>query len=164
MIRNKISTVCMAATISLFAPASFGNGLVDLLRAVQGAAPHHGHHSLGHRPHHSKHHAGHGRLHRHRSPGYRSCHRSVSIHVGHSAPASIYNSHPIIPAALPQALAPSSIGALPHELGAIVTCSVPLESHVRVRNADEIAPHAQPVIVAVRDPHLAAWGSHGCVE
>ena len=56
------------------------------------------------------------------------------------------------------------IGALPHELGVIVTCSVPLESHVRVRNADEIAPHAQPVIVAVRDPHLAAWGSHGCVE
>lgn len=161
MIRNKLSTVCMAATINLCAPASFGNDLVDFLRAFQGTAPHYRHHNHGHRPRRSEHRASHGRSHRHRSLGYR---RSVSIHVGHSAPRPIYNSHHMIPAPLPQAPPPSRIGALPHELGAIVTCSVPMESHVRVRNADEIAPHALPVIVTVRNPHLAAWGSHGCVE
>jgi len=56
------------------------------------------------------------------------------------------------------------IGGLSHQLGEIVTCNVPLESHVRVRNAHEIAPGAQPITVAIRNPHLPAWGSHGCVE
>lgn len=45
---------------------------------------------------------------------------------------------------------------LPHQLGEIVDCGVPLSNSVRVRNARNIAPNAVPIVVAVRDPSLCA--------
>ncbi len=154
MITHRLSAVCFAAVLTLSAPASFGNDIVDFLRAINGVQHHHhGGHGHGHghgiRVRRDIHRAGLRRFHRH---SYRPFHRSVSIHVGH-APAPI---HP-----LPVAPAPA---VLPHAIGQLVTCGVPLEPHVQVINAHEIAPGAQPINVAVRDPHLPAWGSHGCVE
>ena len=40
-----------------------------------------------------------------------------------------------------------------HHIGDIVTCPVPLETCVVVKDEDEIAPGAIPTVVAVRDPH-----------
>ncbi len=59
---------------------------------------------------------------------------------------------------------PGSFGHLPHQIGEIVNCHVVLEPHVVIRDACDVAPHAVPVIVAVRDPHLSRFGSRGCVE
>ena len=155
MVHNRLSAMCFAAAMTFIAPVSFGNDLVDFLRAVNGPRHHHPHHS------HVVHHSGSHRVHRHAIRPYK---RSVSIHIGHTTLSPIYNPRPVIHQPLLLAPAPSSIGFLPHELGEIVTCDVPLEPHVRIRNGHEIAPHAQPVIMAVRNPHLAAWGSPGCIE
>lgn len=156
MITRKLSAVCFAATLALAAPASFGNDIVDFLRAVNGVRhhDHFGHHPRGIRHRRDLHHVG-----LRRSAGFRGrpYHRSVSLHFGHGPVAPIHTPVTIAPP-------PAPIGVLPHALGQIVTCPVPLAPHVRVRNPHEIAPGAQPIVVAVRDPHLAAWGSHGCVE
>lgn len=151
MITNKLSAVCLAAAMTLTAQGAFANDIVDFFRAINGVRDHghHGHHDHGFRPRRSIHHVGHRRIHRH---AYRPYRRSVSFHFGHG------------PAPAPVPVAPPPAAVLPHSIGQIVTCHVPLETHVRVRNAHEIAPGAQPINVAVRDPHLPAWGSHGCVE
>ena len=60
--------------------------------------------------------------------------------------------------------APGAFWHLSHQLGDVVTCNVPLETCVRVRDACKIAPGAIPVVVAVRDPHLGRFGSCDCVE
>lgn len=65
---------------------------------------------------------------------------------------------------LPPPPVPGSFGHLPHELGQVVTCPVPIETHVEIRNACRIAPGAIPTIIAVRDPHLGNFRSRGCVE
>ncbi len=152
MILNRLSLACVAATFSLMAPSTYGNDIIDFLRAVNQPRHVHHHHGVGYGPGNFRY----GRPYRFRRTPLRS-HRSVSLHFGHSP---IHAYHPV----LPPATVPSTLGALPHELGQIVTCSVPLAPHVRVRNSHEIAPGACPVVVAVRDPHLGAWGSSGCVE
>lgn len=58
--------------------------------------------------------------------------------------------------------APGSFGHLPHQLGEIVTCQVPLATCVEVRQACRIAPNAVPIVVAVRDPHIGRFRK--CVE
>ena len=50
---------------------------------------------------------------------------------------------------------------LPHQIGEIVDCPVPLATCVRVEDACNIAPNAVPVVVAVRDPNMCA---HECQE
>lgn len=63
---------------------------------------------------------------------------------------------------LPTAPLPGQLGHLPHQFGEIVTCSVPVFTHVHIESAHRIAPHAVPVLVAVRDPNLGRFRS--CVE
>ena len=57
---------------------------------------------------------------------------------------------------------PGALG-LPHQLGEIVDCPVPLATCVKIEDPHNIAPGAVPVIVAVRDPNLPAWHA-GCVD
>ncbi|MCR9202555.1 MAG: hypothetical protein NXI04_28270 [Planctomycetaceae bacterium] len=70
---------------------------------------------------------------------------------------------PIGPA-LPAPPRPGTFGHLPHELGQVVTCHVPLETHVRYEDLCDIAPGAIPTVIAVRDPHLGRFRSRGCIE
>ena len=49
----------------------------------------------------------------------------------------------------------------PHQVGEIVDCRVPLATCVRIEDECNIAPHAVPVVVAVRDP---ATCGHQCHE
>ena len=65
---------------------------------------------------------------------------------------------PVIPHATPD------VGVLPHQIGDIVTCPVALEQNVVVKDCDEIAPDACPVVVAVRDPRLGRYRGHDCQE
>lgn len=51
-----------------------------------------------------------------------------------------------------------------HHIGEVVTCPVPLEHHVVVRNACDIAPRSVPTVVAIRNPHLPAFGTPRCIE
>ncbi|APZ94193.1 hypothetical protein [Fuerstiella marisgermanici] len=55
-----------------------------------------------------------------------------------------------------------SFAHLPHPIGSIVTCPVPIETCVRIKGVRRIAPGAIPVVVAVRSPHIGQHGS--CVE
>ena len=57
---------------------------------------------------------------------------------------------------------PGSFDHLPHQLGQVVTCPVPVFTQVQIKSVDEIAPHAVPTRVAVRDPNLGRFRS--CVE
>lgn len=57
---------------------------------------------------------------------------------------------------------PGQFDHLPHQLGQIVTCRVPVFTHVHVESACHIAPNAVPTLVAVRDPNLGRFRS--CVE
>lgn len=57
---------------------------------------------------------------------------------------------------------PETLG-LPHQLGEIVDCPVPLATCVKVEDPHNIAPGAVPVVVAVRDPNLPPWHA-GCVD
>lgn len=57
---------------------------------------------------------------------------------------------------------PGQFDHLPHQLGQIVSCHVPVFTHVQVESACDIAPNAVPTLVAVRDPNLGRFRS--CVE
>ena len=82
-------------------------------------------------------------------------------HGGHlPAPPLPDSQLPIAP--LPSAPVPGQFGHLPHQLGEIVTCSVPVFAHVHVESAYRIAPNAVPTLVAVRDPNLGRFRS--CIE
>lgn len=50
--------------------------------------------------------------------------------------------------------------ALPHQIGEIVDCQVPLATCVKVEDACNIAPNAVPIVVAVRDPNMCAHECH----
>jgi hypothetical protein len=54
-----------------------------------------------------------------------------------------------------------SVDAYPHQIGEIVDCHVPLATCVRVEDECNIAPHAVPIVVAVRDPQSC---HRGCQE
>ncbi|MEZ6122814.1 MAG: hypothetical protein R3C49_06515 [Planctomycetaceae bacterium] len=86
---------------------------------------------------------------------------SFNISFG-SAPSRVALAQPALPV-VPVIPAPVSVPAV-HRIGEIVTCPVPLETCVVVKDACEMAPGAIPVAVAVRDPHLPAVGTRGCVE
>ena len=64
----------------------------------------------------------------------------------------------MIPPAAPAIAAPR------HQIGDIVTCPVVLEQHVVVKDCDEIAPDACPVVVAVRAPTLGRYRGRDCQE
>jgi len=163
MTGNRLSTLCLTAAMTLIAPAGFGHDLGDFLRAVNGVR-HHRDHDRRHRDHHHGRGWHDSRSQRIGSHGYRPHRRFVSIHFGHYTPSLFHSTRPLIVGPLPQAPPPSMIDVLPHELGETVNCDVPLTTHVRVRDAHEIAPGAQPVVVAIRDPHLTVCGSPGCIE
>lgn len=78
------------------------------------------------------------------------------------APVVVYPPVPQVPV-MPVYPAGPSIHALPHQIGEIVDCIVPLATCVRVEDAHKIAPNAVPVVVAVRDPNLPPH-VEGCVH
>ena len=98
--------------------------------------------------------------------GYGASPYEVAQHGGHlPAPPLPSSPVPIAPlpiAPLPSVPVPGQFGHLPHQLGEIVTCSVPVFTHVHVESACRIAPNAVPTLVAVRDPNLGRFRS--CVE
>lgn len=63
---------------------------------------------------------------------------------------------------LPSTPLPGQFDHLPHQLGQIVTCHVPVYTRVHIESACDIAPNAVPTLVAVRDPNLGRFRS--CVE
>ncbi len=69
--------------------------------------------------------------------------------------------YPVVPA-VPSAPAHSQTLPCPHQLGEIVTYAVPVATCIQIEDPENIAPHAVPVVVAVRDPNLGAI--HTCVE
>lgn len=176
-------TLLSAITIfSLALPSTASaNDIVDFLRAIQGPGPQRYDVHDDHRGH-----AGHGhreviptRISRSvdrrsvRVPVQRVRRTVVSQRPGLNFQISFGNSAPapqpvlLLPPPLPILEAPpvpGSFGHLPHQIGEIVACDVTLEPHVVIKDACQVAPHAVPVIVAVRDPHLSRFGSRGCVE
>ncbi len=52
------------------------------------------------------------------------------------------------------------VQVLPHEIGQIVDCQVPLATRVLVEDECNIAPDAVPAVIAVRDPSMCAHESH----
>ena len=52
------------------------------------------------------------------------------------------------------------VNLLPHQIGEIVDCQVPLATCVRVEDACNIAPNAVPIVVAVRDPGMCLHDRH----
>ncbi len=183
MTRTLFSTTIALALTAALPNTSSANDIVDFLRAVSGRPQV----QYGHRGNHHRHDViqpvsrrssrghdlhGHADSHRavdlrhldRRSNGrYRSA-RPVSIgRSGVSFSVSLGNVAPP-PPIIPVAPAPNfgSYGHLPHQIGSIVTCPVPLETCVHVNDVHRIAPGAIPIVVAVRSPHLGRFGS--CVE
>ncbi|MEZ6060981.1 MAG: hypothetical protein R3C19_11515 [Planctomycetaceae bacterium] len=193
MTRSLFLASTLLAVIASSPMSVEANDIVDFLKAVRGPSRPHRQvrgpvvvESVGHRGHGNpaihaaaSHHAGGA----HWSAGSRNFGRgqtayrrpitignrsrtTVSLQIGGTfpivppapVPAPVYTvppvpTYPVVPAPAPV-----------HEIGCIVTCPVPLERHVVVFNAQEIAPGAVPVTVAVRNPHLGPFGSPGCVE
>ena len=143
------------------------------------------HHHFAHSEHdfHSVHNQ---TLNRYSNAGTRSGIRlSFSIGAGRSQPyhsvavqpAPLYLSGPGYPgtacvtAGIPEIpLAPlqfepphPNLLAMPHQIGEIVDCQVPLVAGVRIEDPENIAPGAVPVVVAVRDPCLPPW-VEGCTD
>lgn len=171
MTRTLLATTILSLTFSGTASA---NDIADFLRAVSGS-PSHGHSShRGHDRHADVHAGSHGFDHhdrRHAPVRHYTARRPVisrrpavsfSVSFGNTAPRprTIVVPQPILEAPP----VPGSFVHLPHQVGEIVTCPVALEPHVQIKDACEVAPHAVPVIVAVRNPHLGRFRSHGCIE
>ena len=177
-----------AAILALTIPnTASANDLVKFLQAISGPAPyqHGGHRDYRQAPIQQARSYNHGR-HDHGRAGFGqfgspqlpvrhvAAHRggrpalvqrqglSFSVSLGNTAPPlNVPARHPSYGEVAP---APGSFQHLPHQLGEIVTCHVPLETHVRIKDACRIAPNAVPVIVAVRNPHLGRYRSRGCIE
>jgi hypothetical protein len=189
MIRTILSTAVIATVLMTNTATTQANDIVNFLRAMQGGSRHHDRHD--HDRHRFDRHDHDRHDHdRHRAESFRDAYRvarhsdrhshdhhyydvgrrsvnlgrrnstSLSFHIGTSYPSRSVYAPPVAIAPPPVAIAPAPV----YELGQIVTCSVPLEPHVNVHNAHEIAPRAVPTIVAVRNPHLGRFGSPGCVE
>ena len=162
MTRTLFSTLASLSLLALPASAP-ANDIVDFLRALNGTPTQRAYrtpiHSVGHRYDHDYY-----RTSRYNNPYQLSRRTSrpvtigrpgVSFHVSYGnnvlpappVPPPVYNHH-----------------VLPHQIGEFVTCPVPLERHVVIKDACEIAPNAIPVVIAVRDPHLGRFGSRDCVE
>lgn len=172
----------LATVLSLtISGAASANDIVDFLNAVSGpqVRQHRGHDRVAVRSavrgrSHAAHHQTHRTSSRHLSTRHATSRRSsrpvvvsrpgLRFSVSFGQPAAqrvpVYAPAPVLEAPP----VPGSFGHLPHQLGEIVTCAVPLETHVRVKDVCDIAPNAVPVIVAVRNPHLGRFRSRGCVE
>lgn len=93
---------------------------------------------------------------------------TVTFRVGRSYPSEYAPLHGGFPA--PQGpvygypVAPVPVQPVPHRIGEIIDCDVPLFTHVRVKDPDHIAPGAVPVVVAVRDPNLCRHSCTCCEE
>ena len=157
------SSMLVASSCLATVQDSAANDLVNLLRALQGLS--HDHHTAGH---HGDHDVRHRTARRHRiSQSANRSGVSFSLSFGTApvvATVPAYHAVPPQPDVLTTAPAPQQLHHLPHHLGEIMTCPVPLETCVCIKDADEIAPTAIPVAVAVRDPHLGLFGSRRCVE
>ena len=182
--RTMTRTILSAVTIlSLTLPGTASaNDIVDFLRAIQGPAPHRGevhhddHQGHGHRQatiptRHAPSHNSHRHSNRVPVQQFRTRRPVVSQRPGVSFQISFGNNTIPTPRTVllpPPVLevppVPGSFGHLPHQIGEIVTCNVPLEPHMIIKDACEVAPNAVPVIVAVRNPHLGRCGSRGCIE
>ncbi|MDG2129474.1 MAG: hypothetical protein P8K08_15855 [Fuerstiella sp.] len=175
MTRTLLFFMLVVGCCSAAPERSRANDIVDFLRALQTssdtqhhsgvvhAAGHHGHHDRSHRsPHRTA--RGHRELHsRRESRSGISFSLSLGAGPAFSTVPSYINvpSHPDVLATAP---ALQQLHHVPFHLGDVVTCPVPLETCVRIKDADKIAPDAVPVAVAVRDPHSGRFGSRGCVE
>lgn len=183
MLRATVAVICVATGIHQTAQA---NDIVDFFRALSGPSRHvESGHRHAYRPvgsprgldfHDRYEHADHGH---HRTNfgryGYSDPRFSRSFHSTYPRTASRSSfslrfdsgrpvgsvGYPVAPV-VPVAPVPGSFAHLPHQLGQFVTCPVPLETCVDVRNPHEIAPGAIPRVIAVRDPHLGRFRT--CVE
>ncbi|MEZ6129718.1 MAG: hypothetical protein R3C59_13630 [Planctomycetaceae bacterium] len=179
MTRTFLSITVLSLTLSSSASA---NDIVDFLRAISGprSVPQHsvrgGRHDHGPVAVHSVSRSRtfgtpvsgiHSVSHRHTS-SYRTARPvtlprsglSVSLNIGQSGrpvtavpPVPVYRTTPA-----------QFVGPPQHRIGEFVTCPVPLEPHVTIQDPHRVAPNAVPQVIAVRDPHLGAFGSPGCVE
>ena len=190
MTRTMFSTITVLALSFATTATSSANDIVDFFRAISGPPQIHHRHAdsrrieRGHRDHdhraelipvssrrsrgRSVYDVGHDlnrrSLSRYSSSRYRTS-RPVSLRrSGVSFNVSLGHNVAPPPPVIPVAPGPAfgSFGHLPHPIGSIVTCPVPIETCVRVKDLCEIAPGAVPVVVAVRSPHLGQFGS--CVE
>lgn len=186
MIRTLLTSAALCSILTLAPTNSRANDIVDFLRAISGPAqiPHEYNdhaHDLRHQIAASdryrynsrfnprtNHFVERQRFSGHRAPSPLSIGRTnASFSVSFGQP-SCGIQPPIAPPpavfqpVLPPPPAPGSFGHLPHQLGEVVACQVPLATCVEVRQACRIAPNAVPIIVAVRDPHLGRFRT--CVE
>ena len=160
MTRTLFSTAAWMLLISVPATAP-ANDIVNFLRALNGISSPARHapvvQPVGHR---------HERLETARFDDHYRGRRPVTIgRPGSSFHVSFGTQAPPVPS-IPVLPPPVSFhqNVLPHQIGEIVRCPVPLEPHVVIKDACEVAPGAVPVVIAVRDPHLGRYGSRGCVE
>lgn len=181
MPRSLFATIASLILVASYSPESTANDIVDFLRAIQGRSHAHHHdvvvHPAGNR--HDRH--GHGNYlpsgfsgidHSRRDYGSRRSvyvpgrRATVSFNFSSSRPGRTV-SRPIVshvPPTLEVAPPPRFLTSSAHEIGSFVTCPVTLATHVEIHDVHEMAPHAVPVVVAVRDPSLGHWGSPGCIE
>lgn len=176
MPRTLFTTTALLVLTSVFPKAVPANDIVDFLRAISGppqyqrySEPRHDHHPQAIQPV-SQRHASHARfpqqthgftnqphLANRNSRGRSFSGRSDQYLTTGIGQHGVHSGTPN--PGLPAPPVPSNLGYLPHEIGQIVTCSVPLETCVRVRDERRIAPCAVPVTVAIRNPHLGRFGS-----
>ena len=98
-------------------------------------------------------------------PGYDRSGAGISFRVSSNGGMSPGYSDPLyIPSQQPQVLPPVQrylpAQMLPHQIGEIVDCRVPLATGVRIEDECNIAPDAVPVVVAIRDPNMRAHECH----
>ncbi len=110
-------------------------------------------------------------------PGYSRSGDQISFRISSNGGRSPAYRDPLyIPSQQPQVLPPVEsyppvqnyppiqsyppVQMLPHQIGEIVDCQVPLATSVRIEDEGNIAPNAVPVVVAVRDPNICAHECH----
>ena len=90
----------------------------------------------------------------------------ITFHNRGVSPSVVQSAFPTVvqPTHQPPILPPArgSFSHLPHQYGDFVTCNVPRFTQVIVKDKDEMAPNAIPVIVAVRSPNLGRFRT--CIE
>ena len=169
----KRSTATIAALLLTgLLPTARANDIVDFLRAISGPPQIHHHYNnpvppVAHRHSHFDHYrtSSYRSFDRHYVPSYRSV-RPVPVNRSRVSFNVSFGNRPTptvhtLPQ-LPPPPAPGSLDHLPHEIGCVVTCPVPLATCVEYRDTCEIAPGAVPAVIAVRSPHIGRF--RRCVE
>lgn len=190
MTRKLFSTALILSVVFAVPQTSSANDILDFLRAVNGS-PARGGHIDSRRGHIDARQISRGRGSRYEPIDFRRGHDhdrrrgitssrsfqpvsrrsgvSFNVSFGNApvlaqAPPPVVYPHRPGPVILEAPPLPGSFGHLPHEIGHVVTCPVPIETHVEIRNACRVAPGAVPTVIAVRDPHLGRFRSRGCIE